>query len=179
MIGERPCAHRAARFGRESLQRPNRSLVVADRARELDRSSSRIDATRGITRREIEERLGARWIVGARGSIGGAQSRRPARTKTPQIAGESALVRGARGGEAPFGGETFSERELHERLLTDFFRPTMQIAIARADVKDRLRATTEEAIARGVFGAPTFFVGPEMFFGQDRLDFVAEALAVR
>ena len=54
-----------------------------------------------------------------------------------------------------------------------------QVATARADVKDRLRATTEEAIARGVFGAPTFFVGPEMFFGQDRLDFVAEALAAK
>ncbi len=43
-------------------------------------------------------------------------------------------------------------------------------------VKDRLKATTEEAVARGVFGAPTFFVGDEMFFGQDRLDFVEEAL---
>ncbi|MFP6850569.1 MAG: 2-hydroxychromene-2-carboxylate isomerase [Pseudomonas sp.] len=44
-------------------------------------------------------------------------------------------------------------------------------------VKDRLKSTTEEAIKRGVFGAPTFFIGDEMHFGQDRLDFVAEALA--
>lgn len=44
-------------------------------------------------------------------------------------------------------------------------------------VKERLKATTEEAIKRGVFGAPTFFIGTEMHFGQDRLDFVAEALA--
>ncbi|MFZ3152524.1 2-hydroxychromene-2-carboxylate isomerase [Pseudomonas sp.] len=43
-------------------------------------------------------------------------------------------------------------------------------------VKERLKVTTEEAIKRGVFGAPTFFVGDEMHFGQDRLDFVAEAL---
>jgi len=43
-------------------------------------------------------------------------------------------------------------------------------------VKDRLKATTGEAVERGVFGAPTFFVGEEMFFGQDRLDFVEEAL---
>jgi len=42
--------------------------------------------------------------------------------------------------------------------------------------KDRLKATTEEAVARGVFGAPTTFVGDHMFFGQDRLDFVEEAL---
>jgi 2-hydroxychromene-2-carboxylate isomerase len=43
-------------------------------------------------------------------------------------------------------------------------------------VKQRLKDNTEEALQRGVFGAPTFFVGSEMFFGQDRLDFVAEAL---
>jgi len=33
------------------------------------------------------------------------------------------------------------------------------------------------AVARGVFGAPTTFVGDQMFFGQDRLDFIREALA--
>ncbi|SDG61361.1 2-hydroxychromene-2-carboxylate isomerase [Pseudomonas benzenivorans] len=43
-------------------------------------------------------------------------------------------------------------------------------------VKQRLKASTEEAIERGVFGAPTFFVGNQLYFGQDRLDFVAEAL---
>lgn len=43
-------------------------------------------------------------------------------------------------------------------------------------VKDELRRNTEEAVARGVFGAPSFFVGDELFWGQDRLDFVAEAL---
>ena len=45
------------------------------------------------------------------------------------------------------------------------------------EVKAALVATTEEAVARGAFGAPTFFVGDAMFFGQDRLDFVREALA--
>jgi 2-hydroxychromene-2-carboxylate isomerase len=43
-------------------------------------------------------------------------------------------------------------------------------------VKARLIAQTDEAVARGVFGAPTCFVGDAMFFGQDRLDFVREAL---
>jgi 2-hydroxychromene-2-carboxylate isomerase len=47
--------------------------------------------------------------------------------------------------------------------------------IARDDVKARLIAITEEAIARGVFGAPTMFVGEDMFWGQDRLDFVEAA----
>ena len=46
-----------------------------------------------------------------------------------------------------------------------------------AAVKDQLKKHTEEAVARGVFGAPTFFVGEEMFWGQDRLDFVAAALS--
>ena len=44
-------------------------------------------------------------------------------------------------------------------------------------VKDALKAATEEAVGRGAFGAPTMFVGGQMFFGQDRLDFVREALA--
>ena len=36
--------------------------------------------------------------------------------------------------------------------------------------RPKLRAQTERAIALGIFGAPTFFVGPEMFWGNDRLD---------
>jgi 2-hydroxychromene-2-carboxylate isomerase len=36
-------------------------------------------------------------------------------------------------------------------------------------VKDQLRANTEEAVRRGAFGAPTFFVGDNMFWGNDRL----------
>jgi 2-hydroxychromene-2-carboxylate isomerase len=52
-----------------------------------------------------------------------------------------------------------------------------QALVADPEVKARLVATTEEAVARGAFGAPTFFVGETMFFGQDRLDFVREALA--
>lgn len=43
-------------------------------------------------------------------------------------------------------------------------------------VKDKLKSNTEEAVARGVFGAPTFFVGDEMIFGQDRLGFVEKLL---
>jgi 2-hydroxychromene-2-carboxylate isomerase len=44
------------------------------------------------------------------------------------------------------------------------------------DVKDQLKATTDEAVVRGVFGAPTSFVGDMMFFGNDRLPFVEMAL---
>ncbi len=51
-------------------------------------------------------------------------------------------------------------------------------AIETDEVKNLLKQNTQEAADRGAFGAPTFFVGDEMFFGQDRLDFVEEALAV-
>lgn len=43
-------------------------------------------------------------------------------------------------------------------------------------VKDELRANTDEAIKRGAFGAPTFFVGSEMFWGNDRLVLLENAL---
>jgi len=48
--------------------------------------------------------------------------------------------------------------------------------VGDAAVKAALVATTEEAVARGVFGAPSFFVGDELHFGQDRLEFVRAAL---
>lgn len=54
-------------------------------------------------------------------------------------------------------------------------RPAM--AAVDPDIKDQLRATTSEAIERGAFGAPTIFVGEEMFFGNDRLHFVEAAAA--
>jgi len=42
--------------------------------------------------------------------------------------------------------------------------------------KDELRKNTDEAVSRGAFGAPTFFVGDEMFFGNDRFAFIEAAL---
>ncbi len=63
-------------------------------------------------------------------------------------------------------------------LVATGFDPAQVMALANeADTKAALKANTEEAVARGVFGAPTVFVGNAMFFGQDRLDFVREALA--
>lgn len=48
--------------------------------------------------------------------------------------------------------------------------------IAEQSIKDQLKANTDEAIARGAFGAPTFFVGDKMFWGNDRFDFIREEL---
>jgi 2-hydroxychromene-2-carboxylate isomerase len=53
-------------------------------------------------------------------------------------------------------------------------------ALAKAEsqeIKDALRRNTDEALARGAFGAPTFFVGDELFFGNDRLMFVERTLS--
>ena len=58
------------------------------------------------------------------------------------------------------------------------FDPEALVALAGDPaVKARLIEITDEAVKRGVFGAPTMFVGSNMFFGQDRLEFVREALA--
>jgi 2-hydroxychromene-2-carboxylate isomerase len=43
------------------------------------------------------------------------------------------------------------------------------------ETKLALRSTTDEAVARGAFGAPSIFVGEELFFGNDRLQMVEEA----
>jgi 2-hydroxychromene-2-carboxylate isomerase len=48
--------------------------------------------------------------------------------------------------------------------------------IQAQDVKDLLMANTENSVARGNFGSPTFFVGNEMFFGKDRLGDVEEEI---
>ena len=56
-----------------------------------------------------------------------------------------------------------------------FDAAAFQTLVGDAEIKAKLIANTEAAVARGVFGAPTCFVGDEMFFGQDRLDFVREA----
>lgn len=42
---------------------------------------------------------------------------------------------------------------------------------------ERRKADTEAALARGAFGAPFYIIGDDMFWGQDRLDFVARRLA--
>ncbi len=48
-----------------------------------------------------------------------------------------------------------------------------------ASVKERLAANTAAAVDQGVFGAPTFFVGEDMYFGKDRLRDVEEALRMK
>jgi 2-hydroxychromene-2-carboxylate isomerase len=71
-----------------------------------------------------------------------------------------------------------SQEELTQVLQqAGFDAGAFQSLVGDPAVKEQLKKNTDEAVARGVFGAPTFFVGEEMFWGQDRLEFVAEALA--
>ena len=54
--------------------------------------------------------------------------------------------------------------------------PSILESTQDADIKAKLITNTEDAVKRGLFGAPTMFVDGEMFFGQDRLQFVEIAL---
>ncbi|WP_347907906.1 2-hydroxychromene-2-carboxylate isomerase [Pseudomonas grandcourensis] len=58
------------------------------------------------------------------------------------------------------------------------FDPNEVLALtADETVKATLKDNTEKAVQRGVFGVPSMFVDDQLYFGQDRLDFVLEALS--
>ena len=52
-------------------------------------------------------------------------------------------------------------------------------AIKQPAIRDRLRANTDELVARGGFGSPTMYVGDDMYFGNDRLALVRSAVLAR
>lgn len=56
--------------------------------------------------------------------------------------------------------------------------PEFMAKIGEQEIKDQLKANTDGAVERGAFGAPTFFVGDTMHFGQDRMFMVAEDLGI-
>ena len=53
---------------------------------------------------------------------------------------------------------------------------TFLAGIAQPDIKDALKANTDEAMRRGAFGVPSFFVGDDMYFGNDRLELLRLAV---
>ncbi|MEL6379793.1 MAG: 2-hydroxychromene-2-carboxylate isomerase [Pseudomonadota bacterium] len=61
--------------------------------------------------------------------------------------------------------------DIFVRTMTEFGfdGPALLAATQDQAVKDALKSATEEAVARGIFGLPSFFVGNEMFFGKERL----------
>ncbi len=81
-------------------------------------------------------------------------------------------------GGAPKGMEETDEdgpvREVARRIGRD--PEEVLEKAASGEAKEALKGATAEALERGVFGAPAFFVGDEMFWGNDRLHFVEAAL---
>jgi 2-hydroxychromene-2-carboxylate isomerase len=84
---------------------------------------------------------------------------------------------------AVFSGIWAKQADLSQRsVLIDilnragFDAPLLLERASTGDITAKLDAETQAAATRGVFGAPTMFVGDQMFFGNDRLDFDVEAL---
>lgn len=75
-------------------------------------------------------------------------------------------------------GENLGDLEVVTTVLSDAGLNGQQIIAGTQDpeVKARLISNTEAAVARGCFGAPTMFVDGDMFFGQDRMQFIEMAL---
>lgn len=75
-------------------------------------------------------------------------------------------------------GRNLNDPQTVAAVLTENgFDPQEIMALTNDEsVKTALKENTEAAIKRGVFGAPSMFIGDQLFFGQDRLDFVEEAL---
>ena len=75
-------------------------------------------------------------------------------------------------------GRNLNDPQTIAAVLTENgFDPQEIIALTNDEsVKAALKENTEAAIKRGVFGAPSMFIGDQLFFGQDRLDFLEEAL---
>ena len=104
-----------------------------------------------------------------RGAVG-LQMRAPQRFDDYVSAMFKAMwVEGRNMGDPMVVGEALTQAGLDPQAILAF--------TADPAVKDALKNNTGEAVRRGAFGAPTMFVGDAMFFGQDRLDFVKEALA--
>ncbi|MDX1403009.1 MAG: 2-hydroxychromene-2-carboxylate isomerase [Woeseiaceae bacterium] len=84
--------------------------------------------------------------------------------------------------EALFAAMWQEQRNLESLDVLRGIAATVSVPIDEIEdpaIKGELKSNTDEAVARGAFGAPTFFVGEQMFFGNDRLEFVKEALADR
>jgi 2-hydroxychromene-2-carboxylate isomerase len=70
-----------------------------------------------------------------------------------------------------------AEEAVLEKIATDAGLPLE--AIEDQAIKSELKANTAEAVDRGAFGAPTFFIDDQMFFGNDRFEFIREAIKNR
>lgn len=106
------------------------------------------------------------------------------------IAGQNAMLRGEAGDVDELSQNVLEALWLYDRDIADetvvaelveasgFGKADKLIAEALSDgTQAELKRNCTEAIIRGVIGAPTYFVDEEMFYGQDRLDYMERALA--
>ena len=73
-------------------------------------------------------------------------------------------------------GRDVADTEVLNDLARQLHVRDWQQAIAQPDVKDKLRANTDWAIARGIFGVPTFVIDTELFWGHDAFEMVLDYL---
>ena len=81
--------------------------------------------------------------------------------------------------EALFAAIWTQEKNLGDDVVLQEIADKAGLSLAEIQdvaIKDELKANTGEAIERGAFGAPTFFIGNEMYFGNDRFEFIREAI---
>ncbi|MCA9582287.1 MAG: 2-hydroxychromene-2-carboxylate isomerase [Myxococcales bacterium] len=124
----------------------------------------------------------------------GVELRYPSVFPAKTLVAQRALIAAGRGDEAgiePFALALFRAYWVEDRDVSDpevVAAVAQQVGLSGAElvtqagtqpIKDALRDATDEAVRRGAFGAPTFFLGDEMYWGNDRLAFVEAALQER
>tara|TARA_B100000678_G_scaffold198464_1_gene166599 strand:- start:66 stop:653 length:588 start_codon:yes stop_codon:yes gene_type:complete len=74
--------------------------------------------------------------------------------------------------------KNLNDEEVLKKVLIDnnFDINDFMKRISDQNIKNKLISNTENAVKKGAFGAPTIFVGDEMFFGQDRMEFIENSI---
>jgi 2-hydroxychromene-2-carboxylate isomerase len=144
----------------------------AYRLQELKRWSAHLAKTLNLTPKffPVSADKAAKWIIAAQAR--GAVDALPSDADALRLAG--ALLRAVWAEERDISDEATLASIAREQQLD----PALLAAgAASADSAGRFDALTEEAIDRRIFGAPTYVYRDELFWGQDRLDFLDRALA--
>ena len=177
-----PYAYLAAMRIREALPDAQwRPIALAMLFREIGKVPWSLREGREAQMREIEERAAARGLPPVRWAEGWpAETWSFAPLRAAVVAEEHDRL-------VPFALECYRLLFAEERSLAELDNvleaaravgldpDEVRARIAEQDVKDRLRAYTDEAVARGAIGVPTVAVGGELFWGDDRLDDAAAA----
>jgi 2-hydroxychromene-2-carboxylate isomerase len=143
--------------------------MTSRKARYLWRDHARYAITTGLpfrrpSRFPIKTALALRCVLAVDRARGGGNSGGDARARFSQAVFRAYWER----------DENIADAEvIGALLLSQGFEPDSVLKLsASTEIRDELRSIVDTAAARGVFGVPTFFVGEEMFWGKDRLDFV-------